>query len=253
MKYIFLIQARMSSSRFSQKIVTKLKGNISLLEFVYQRVLLAKCATRDNTIILISSNSNDDKLEKFLISKNIKYYRGDESNVYKRFYDYLKLQSQHYDYIFRICADNPFLEPQFINEMINFIENSNFKIDYLSYKDNKGTPTILTHYGFFCEMIKYSSFLIARNYITTDAQKEHVTPIFYKFDFFKTYFINIPDCLSNKEYRFTIDTKEDAKIIKEILCGFNNINFSYLDIIRKVEDNYYFQVKMFENIQLNIK
>jgi spore coat polysaccharide biosynthesis protein SpsF (cytidylyltransferase family) len=63
----------------------------------------------------------------------------------------------------------------------------------------------------------------------------------------------MPNCLSNKEYRFTIDTKEDAKIIKEILCGFNDINFNYLDIIRKIKKNNYLQVKMFKNIQLNIK
>lgn len=251
MDFIFLIQARLGSTRLPGKMLLKVYSNKSLLEVVYQRVLLSKYANNENVFVVTSHNTEDDILEKYLVQKNIKYYRGDEDNVYKRFLDFMISHNFDTKYIFRICGDNPLVEPIFIDEMVQYLKKED--TDYLSYKDNNGKPAILTHYGFFCESINLSAFEQANSLITSDYEKQNVTPIFYNSDHFKKIFFKMPDILNKHDYRFTVDTKEDLYIIKNILNSFHEHGFTYKDVVRMVENNPLLLKNMKENILMNSK
>ena len=254
MDFQFLIQARSGSTRLPKKVLAKIYDRITLLEFVYHRVLLSNQANSENTWILTTSSSSDDSLVSFLKEKNINYYRGNEDDVFDRFEQFLISIDSKADYFFRICCDNPFIETTFINEMTDYIESNNSdSIDYLSYKNNKGKPAILTHWGFFCEAIKRESFLQAHKYITKSYQREHVTPIFYQSDYYQAHFLTMPSILNDKEYRLTVDTNEDLIIIESLLNKLKTINFSYIDILNFVKDNPTLLNNMRINMQNNIK
>ncbi len=252
MDFIFLIQARLGSTRLPEKVLMKVFDNITLLELVYKRVLISKNSRKENVFVLTSKNPIDDRLEQYLIEKNINYFRGEENNVYKRFLDFLEKYKIDAKFIFRICGDNPFIEPLFINEMAHYLSD-NENIDYLSYKDYKNIPAILTHYGLFCEAIKLSAFKKAKSLINNEYEKEHVTPIFYHTEYFNSVFLNMPDILYGKEYRFTVDTKEDMDVIMKILKNFKNVNFSYFDILEIIKKDNFILKKMLKNIIKNGK
>jgi spore coat polysaccharide biosynthesis protein SpsF len=231
MNFIFLIQARLGSTRRPGKTLTHIKEGTTLLETVYNRVLEAKEATKKNVYVLTSTSPKDDPLVDFMEDRNILYSRGDEQNVFKRFYDFIISQKIKPDYIIRVCCDNPFLEPKFIDEMTDFLNNTeNSNIDYLSYSDAQGNPSMATHYGFFCEAISYNAYIHSSELDLTDIEKEHVTPQFYKSGKFSTMFLSMPKVIQDKFYRFTVDTENDLHVVRSV-ARYLPDKFSYIDVI----------------------
>jgi spore coat polysaccharide biosynthesis protein SpsF len=254
MDFQFLIQARSGSTRLPKKVLAELCDDMTLLELVYHRVLSSHRANPDNTWILTTTSSCDDKLVSFLEEKHINYHRGNENDVFGRFSQFLISSESKADYFFRICCDNPFIETTFINEMTDYIESHNCDtLDYLSYKNDKGKPAIITHWGLFCEAIKRVAFLQSHKHITEPYQREHVTPIFYQSDYYQAHFLLMPSVLCDKEYRFTVDTKEDLVIIKSLFNRLKTMSFSYIDLLNSVEDNPTLLDDMRINIQNDIK
>jgi len=255
LKYIFLIQARTNSTRFPKKVLEPVFNAKTLIEIIYNRVLLSKHAQKDNVYILTTSNKDDDIFEKLLQEKDFRYFRGEEENVYQRFYDFLSYKILDYPsikYLVRICADNPLLEPSFIDDMINYIETGDDEPDYVSYKDRNGSPAILTHFGFFSELIKVKTFIEAKKNVRTNYDKEHVTTIFYTSDKINKHLIEMPPSLNDLPLRLTFDTKEDLIIVKEI---FNKLGdkADYLEIMEFIRNRENLQLQMKNNILRNKK
>jgi spore coat polysaccharide biosynthesis protein SpsF (cytidylyltransferase family) len=167
--------------------------------------------------------------------KNIPHARGDEQNVYKRFYDFLDIHNPKPDYVIRICGDNPFLEPEFINQITDYVQNTTEVLpDYIVHQDSSGRTSMGTQYGFFAEAIRYDAFMRAHNLDLTDIEKEHVTPQFYKPDNrplqFSAHFIPMAALIDLKPYRFTVDTDNDLYVVTTIAKELPE-HFSYRDVI----------------------
>lgn len=231
MEFVFLIQARLGSTRLPKKVLKPVFQELTLLEVIYERVLLSKYACRENIYVLTSDNIIDDELVNFLKSKKIKYFRGSEHNVFNRFNSFLKSCNIKPTYFFRICSDNPFLEPLFIDEMCeSAINSSNFE-DYISYIDFDGTPIIQKKYGLFCELIKTSTFL--KYEIGEDEySKENVTPFLYNSDIFKKKYLEVP--FEIKNFSLCIDTKDDYMKSLSIFQKLKKINFVYTELINAI-------------------
>jgi len=236
METCYLIQARIGSSRYNGKVLSRVTDDLVLIDLVYKQLLRAKGANRNNIYVLTTNNTSDDRLVEHAKQNNMLYFRGDETNVFKRFQEFFKESKITHDYFFRICSDNPFIEPTFIDKMAEVAIGVDNKLyDYISYQSHDGKPAILTHYGLFCELIRVDAFKMAASIMKTDYQQEHVTPIFYQSEYFKTKYIKMPDVLRDKTYRFTIDTKVDADAIKEIIKKLDIDKFTYLDAINVIE------------------
>ncbi len=254
MNFIFLIQARSTSTRLPNKVLEGITDDKNLIETVYERVLMADPESRGKTWVLIPRGQKNDNLARFLKKKGIPYFRGSEDDVYLRFFEFLRTQKKRPDYVFRICSDNPFIEPIFIRKIIAFLKASKKLPDYISFKDKSGTPAILTHSGFFCEAIKYSTFIEAKKHTTQDHERMHVTPIFYRSSAYKTKFLPMPAGFENKYLRCTIDTLEDLNLIKNIYrLVQNKKNFSYKEIISIIKKNPKFLSSMKKSIRDNKK
>jgi len=252
-KQLFLIQARLGSTRLPNKVLKKIDGNNTLLDIVYKRVNMSKYANKENVFVLTSNSPKDDKLANYLKLNNINYFRGNENNVYDRFFSFISenIKSEDFDFIVRICCDNPFIEPKFIDNLID-IKNNNF--DYISYFDKKNNrPAILTHYGFFVELIKLETFVNSYYSINNKKYEEHVTPIFYEKNRYKKEYLAIPEILYNKEYRFTIDTQIDFNNARNILLEIDNLNFNYKQILQIVDSNIEIVNNMKKQINKNFK
>jgi spore coat polysaccharide biosynthesis protein SpsF (cytidylyltransferase family) len=215
--YAFLIQARLGSTRFPGKVLASINDS-TVIETVYRRAQSALRATPDNIWVLTSSSPEDDRLASHLENRGIGVFRASEHDVYSRFEDHLRALPNAPDFFVRVCADNPLLEPKFIDELTRSVEAAGDSLpDYVCHVDFDGTPAPLTHYGLFAELVRTESFLRAADLDLTDYQREHVTPIIRDSNRFACCYILMPDELSGFPVRLTVDTPDDLEAVQTIL------------------------------------
>ena len=163
---ISIIQARMSSSRLTGKVLFPL-GNSTILNEVVN-----KARNFSKQVIVCTSKANsDDAIEEYCINKNILCFRGSLNNVFYRYQKAFGLKKiQECDWFARITADNPLIS-EFLAK--NLIEKIQPNLDYIAYK--KEIPN-----GSGIELINRKTFLDINHELLDIVQKEHVTPIFYE-------------------------------------------------------------------------
>src|SRR5690554_6264340 len=114
-----IIQARLGSKRLPNKMLLPFYKEKGVFEILIEKL---KVHFSSIPIILATSlETTDDPLIAICEKHNLYFYRGSESNVLERFIDTAK----HFKIskIIRICADNPFLDfdelENLKNEFIN--------------------------------------------------------------------------------------------------------------------------------------
>jgi spore coat polysaccharide biosynthesis protein SpsF len=251
----FLIQARMNSSRLPGKIFKEIFPGKKMIDVVYERVLLSQYADRSKVIILTTTNPIDDVLCKYLASKRMLFFRGSENGVFERFHAYLSSVMPAGDYFFRICPDNPFIEPKFINAQVEFIKKHYpQQFDYISYYSRSGKPAILTHYGLFCEMVRTQTFIDAQTQVKDLLSSEHVTPFLYTSDKYKQGRLEIPYEIEILPMRLTVDTMQDLEVIKQIASLLHNkVSAHYDEIISAISKRETILENMIHSAEENIK
>jgi len=213
-----LIQSRLSSSRFPQKMLKDIK-DFKLVEFVYNRCKISKKA--DLVAVITSKEKSDDALAKFCENKKIPLFRGSLDDVLDR---YIKAaQFFKSDIICRVCGDSPFVDVKAIDEMFGFFEDKT--IEYAR------TTNALN--GFLSEIFRLDLLKKIYNYPLTKDDKEHVTKyIIDNIDKFHTKELNIhkrPKSLEH--FSLTIDYKKDLEIAKKIAKKLDGFEFSSDEII----------------------
>lgn len=254
MNCVCLIQARYGAVRFPGKVLHRIDIENTILELIVKRILLSARIKPGNIFVLTSTNNADNAVANYLNSKKINFFRGDELNVFKRFNDFLELNKFKWDVILRVCADNPFIEPAFIDALIDEAgKPGNNGYDYFSFADKDGIPAVLTHFGFFSELIRTDSFKRAGSMNLTAYEKEHVTPVFYKNRSFKAFWLSMPTELHDMKIRCTLDTPDDLALLSVIFKELGNINFTWNDVIYVIRKNPWITERMKELIESNSK
>ena len=201
MKVIGIIQARMESTRLPNKMMLSLHGR-PIIEWVVKRV--QSSILLDDIIVAIPSTRANDILEKFLKKFNIKIFRGSENNVLNRFYESVKelLPSE----IVRICADNPLIDGQEIDNLIQFYKKTNCDYAYNHIPKNNKYPD-----GLGAEIIPFKLLKWLNDNVSDAKHKEHC--LSYIIDNFNRFNIKTFDPLDKKlhhpELKFDIDTFDD--------------------------------------------
>lgn len=228
------VQVRLGSTRLPGKALKKFGNNKPLLGFVLENILKSNSFSKDDIVVLTTDNKVDDKIEEYCKTNQYAVFRGNENNVFERYFSASKQFAS--DYIVRICADNPFLQPAFIDQLVAEI-NSDSNWDYLSFEDYNGTPSIKTHYGIFAELIKTDALWSAEKLRLNKIEEEHVTPVFYgRRDFFVCEFLEIPKEIQEMDFRLTIDTEEDFKVAQELMEDINYDSTNFDLLMDKLED-----------------
>ena len=88
MKNVAFVQARVNSSRYPRKILEKIHQK-TLLEILLLR--LKKSKKLNKIVVCTSRNSSDDEIVKISKKLKVDFFRGDEKNVLKRFYEASKI------------------------------------------------------------------------------------------------------------------------------------------------------------------
>ena len=218
MRTIVLIQARMGSTRLPGKVLKKIRGK-TLVGILLER--LKKSKSIDKIIVATSTDVSNDGLVELVHSLGVEAYRGSENDVLDRFYN--ALQSHECDYVVRITADCPLIDPSLLDKVIDFAINEN--VDYVS---NVGFGKEHFPDGQDIEVFKIWALENAWNNAKLPSEREHVTPYIRS---------NKTNLFTNANYdaeidlgfiRMTVDEKEDFDAI-EVLVNELGINCSWLD------------------------
>ena len=204
MKIVLLIQARVTSSRYPNKVLKKIvKSKLTVVDMIYHR--LKKCKNLSKILFVIPKNKNNQKLSKHLKNKRYPFFSGSENNVLNRFYEATKNIKP--DYIVRVTADCPFVDYRILNKLIKKIQTNKF--DYLS---NVNPPTFAD--GLDLEAFKFDKLKEAVKKAKSQFDKEHVTP-FIKKNSNLTY-----NLFNSKDYssmRITLDYPNDFQVFDNIM------------------------------------
>ena len=108
-----IIQARLNSKRFPKKVLKRLDGNNTVLEFQISRV--SKVFDKKNIFIATTINKEDIKICRISKKNGIRFFRGSEKNVMKRYIDCAK--KFKIETIIRVTSDCPLVDPRLIKKM----------------------------------------------------------------------------------------------------------------------------------------
>ncbi len=224
-KIIAIIQARVNSIRFPNKILKKING-IPAIEILYKR--LQKSKKIDNIIIATSKNKKNKKLIDFLKSKKINHFVGEDGDVLKRYFDVVSKWGG--DIIIRVTGDSILIDPKLVDNFITKFKNK--KVDYLSNTSPETFPDGLDIEIFTRKVLKVTNKNAKGKYF-----REHVTPYMKESKVFKKYNVEYREDLSG--LRWSLDEEEDLKVIKMIYKKFKpNIYFGWNKALKVVKRSY---------------
>jgi len=132
-KVVVVIQARMGSSRFPGKMTASLAGR-RLIDWVLCRV--ARCQEADEVILALPRSEENDVLAQAAGSYGLAVVRGPERDVLHRFL--MAARQTRADVIVRVCADNPFVDPNEIDRLISFFKEKrpDYAFNHLNRQEN---------------------------------------------------------------------------------------------------------------------
>ena len=245
-----IIQARLGSTRLPGKVLKHFYDGKTLLETLLEKLHKIQGAS---IIVATSENTNDDRLESFLKNRGELVFRGSESDVLSRFVEAARTNA--IDGIVRICSDNPFLDIEGINKLIESGRCSD--ADYIGFRIND-KPSILTHFGFWGEFVRLSALeKVAQTTPAGSSAHEHVTYHIYNHpDDYKCEWIRTPEFLQGREdIRLTVDTPEDFTNAQTVYADLmdENREFTLSDVVTYLDKHTAIKESMARNIDYNIK
>ncbi len=164
MRCCVIIQARLGSARLPAKLALDL-GGATLLQRVIQRVALA---SGPNDIIVATSKwPQDDITADIAETAGVATFRGALEDARDRF-----IRAAHWckaDVLIRVTADNPFVEPSYIEDLIRQ-KQENVSLPYAVHDLSK-----VVH-GSASELVDVQALEQAICDTSAKSEKEHITP-----------------------------------------------------------------------------
>ena len=208
-----IVQARMSSQRLPNKVLTMVNGK-PLLQYLLER--LTHCSSIDQIVVATSEDKSDDPIAVFCHEYGVLCYRGPLQNVAKRFY--MALEKFNLDAFVRVCCDSPMLDQKLIDQGVKLF---NGEYDIVTNISPRSYPV-----GQSVEVIRTSTFEKVYEKMSRPDHFEHVTKYFYENsdEFRIKNFSNDKDISS---YRLVVDTTEDLKRIEKIIGSMTRPHTEY--------------------------
>ena len=236
-----IIQARMRSSRLPGKILAPVMGK-PILYYVYERVRL--CNKIENIIVATSELPEDDKVLEFCNKEGILCYRGSEADVLKRYLEAAlfiqKITGRIPDPIFRITADCPLVDPNFLSALLDF-----YRKEHLDYAgQGESFPD-----GFNAEIFSFKVLTKTVLAAKKPSEREHVTPFIKSHpELFHIKYLELentptefgfPQLEKLNHLLLSLDEPYDFEVISSILkhCYKRNRRFSMTDVLQFILEN----------------
>lgn len=243
-----ILQARLGSTRLPGKMLMPFSGTRSLLEVILNRL---KDGLSGYQIIVATTTSDQDaRIAEVANELGLSSFEGDENDVLQRFID--AAETSEATTIVRVCADNPFLLPEYIDQLIRAFNPQ--EMDYLSYSFEDGTPVIKSHIGLFTEVVTLNALRKVKKLTDEQLYREHVTNYIYSHpEEFKVKFLPVPDVVKERQdIRLTVDTANDFEVAQSIYSELGE-EMGLSDLVRVIDGNENYRSVMLKEIERNSK
>ncbi len=226
---IIIVQARMGSHRLPGKSLMPVWKDVPLLELVLRRITRARIPTR--VVLATSTDPRDDVLVPMAERCGVIVFRGSEQDVLGRFA--AALARYPADAVVRAAADNPLLDPERIDELIDFFWRSQ-PCDYAS---NLGPITGYPD-GVGVEMVSAGTLRRLDREATDPSHREHVVTFLHDNPSYRSCLRYTEPEYYRPEYRLDVDYPEDLLFVRELirrLPGKTAPFWTTMDIIRALD------------------
>jgi spore coat polysaccharide biosynthesis protein SpsF len=235
--FITTVEARSNSTRLPGKVLLSINKKKTILEFLIERIKKSKYTK--NIIVATTTNKKDDRIVKILKRKKIKYFRGSEENVLERLY--FATKNTKAKAIIQLTGDNPLIDPEIINHVVNFFIKNYPKYDFVSNNNLFQKKKNNFPLGMIISVFKKKSLKTCFEKASKNYYFEHPALYFYtggkKFFKIKNLGIVNNEWKSNLNPRLTIDTREDYSLLRIIYNNFKNNNFGLKEILNFLKCN----------------
>lgn len=223
MDTIAIVQARMGSSRLPGKVLEVFAGKTAL-EHCVERT--RACAAIDDVVIATTVEPRDDVLVDLCRAKGWRWSRGSEHDVLDRYYQAAcALAPRH---VVRITSDCPLTDPVVLDGLI-----ARYRDDDLDYASTS-LPAPTFPIGISAEVMRFEALERAWREDTNPAWREHVTPYLYRHP--ERFRIGGFGCDADYTHlRWTLDTPEDATLIRLLFDHFAGQPFGWRDALAVME------------------
>jgi len=225
-KPVAILQARVASTRLPGKVLLPIRGVPMLLREIrrIQQSLLLR-----EVVVATSVQSEDDAINDMCLREKIPCFRGSPTDVLDRYYQ--TAQVHHAELIVRLTGDCPLIDPQVIDETIDYFLRGNF--DYVSNALESTFPD-----GLDTEVLRFSALRSAWEDACLPSEREHVTPFIYKHP--KKFRIGVYRHETDLSFhRWTVDEVADFEFVKEVyrILGDCHPNFTMKDVLCLLENH----------------
>lgn len=208
----------------------KLQGK-PMLEHIVDFLRYSKMT--DHIVIATSRLSEDDLIEELSKRLQVSCYRGSANDVLERYYECARKFGG--DLIVRITADDPIVDPELIDEVIQICKQTN--CDYATNILHKTYPL-----GICGEAFTFKILQKLHKQQKDSLSREHVTHNMLE----NPYLYNIrevfaPEKLRRPHWRLTVDYKEDFELMSEIFSKLYDANsyIKYNSLVKLLDENEY--------------
>jgi spore coat polysaccharide biosynthesis protein SpsF len=206
---VAVIQARLGSQRFPEKMLALL-GNRSLLEWVVTRVRRSEML--DRVVVATTQESRDDRLADECARLGVDVMRGPTDDVLTRFAQ--AVEGDAADAVVRVCADNPFIDPACIDELVR--EYRRHGVDYAYNHRPHGACDYAD--GFGAEILSRGLLDKLQASDLSARHREHVTLAVVDGTIpALTHACIAPKELAYPKLRFDVDTANDLKSLNQLI------------------------------------
>ena len=160
---VAVIQARMSSTRFPNKVLAPLAG-MPMIIFMIERVRQARLV--DHVVVATSTDPTDDRLAAELAVHGIDCFRGDLNDVLDRFVQCARAAKA--DHVVRLTGDCPLMDADLVDRALSELATGD--VDYVS---NVAPPTFPD--GLDVECFTMDALEKAWRDAKLPSEREHVT------------------------------------------------------------------------------
>jgi len=217
-KTVAIVQARMGSNRFPNKVMQPICGT-PMIGLLLER--LSRARHVDQIVLATSSDPRNEPLAQYVRRLGFEVYRGSEDDVLDRYYQAAKMTRA--DVVVRITGDCPLIDPELVDAVIDkFMEE---EVDYAS---NTMPPTYPD--GLDVEVFTFKALETAWNQAKDPLHREHVTSYIRESkQFIRTNLANETD---NSGERWTVDEPEDLEVIRNVFEHFKpRRDFSWQEVL----------------------
>ncbi|NOU46752.1 MAG: 3-deoxy-manno-octulosonate cytidylyltransferase [Bacteroidales bacterium] len=129
MKTLGIIPARFASTRYPGKPLAMINGK-SMIRRVYEQA--TKASLLHEVVVATDDTRIQDEVKSF--GGHVVLTRTDHVSGTDRCYEALKLQNTDFDAVVNIQGDEPFIQPEQIDQVVSLLENKNAGISTLAFR-----------------------------------------------------------------------------------------------------------------------